>query len=84
MGCSDYDLKFFQFATIARALWTNRNKMAIEKKFLLQFTIAKLEGGVLLHDQDRKKMETTREVVRRWMQEFLYTRSQQPREDPFI
>ena len=40
MGCSDYDLKFFQFATIAWALWTNRNKMAIEKKFLLQQLIS--------------------------------------------
>jgi hypothetical protein len=31
----DFDVKLFQFAVIAWALWTNRNKTSIEKKIPL-------------------------------------------------
>jgi len=33
LRCKDYDLKLFHFSMVAWALWTNRNKMMIEKIF---------------------------------------------------
>jgi hypothetical protein len=34
LGCVDYDLKLFQFAIVAWALWVCRNKMNTEKNLL--------------------------------------------------
>jgi len=74
LRCQDYHLKLFQFAIVAWALWTNRNKMAIEHKFpasltdvlhKIDFFSQKWRG--LLPEKDRPGLETTRSSLMEWV-----------------
>ncbi|KAG2626385.1 hypothetical protein PVAP13_3KG351527 [Panicum virgatum] len=66
LGCSDFDLKLFQFAIVAWSLWVCRNKMRMEGKFP--------KWEILLCDEDRRKLGECRDCVASWTRNFSQKR----------
>jgi len=70
-------LVMFIFAGFSWALWTTRNKMAIEHKFpkspsdIMYLALSYLQKwAVLLKEEDREHMEAVRRVIMDWMKMF--------------
>jgi len=86
LRCKDYDLKLFHFSMVAWALWTNRNKMMIEKIFptspidvLYKSDLFFLQKWrILLCKADRGKLEVTRERRKTWVSDFVEFRCSRP------
>ena len=70
-------LIMFTFAGLSWALWTTRNKMAIEHKFskspsdIMYLALSYLQKwAVLLKEEDRERMEAVRSAIMNWMKMF--------------
>ena len=70
-------LIIFFFAGFAWALWTTRNKMAIEKSFVktptdvIYVAISLLQRwSVLLKEKDRERVSQASEAILRWLKNF--------------
>ncbi|KAG2612837.1 hypothetical protein PVAP13_4KG309910 [Panicum virgatum] len=81
LRCKDYDLKLFHFSMVAWALWTNRNKMMIEKIFP---TSPIDKWRILLREDDKGKLEVTRERLKMWVSNFVEFRRSRPPVDEFV
>ena len=91
LGCSDYRLKLFQFGVVAWAIWVNRNKMTIEKTFptspidvLYKSDVFMQQWRILLRDDDRQKLETYRNLSKRWLKNFSNKARHRIAEDIFL
>jgi hypothetical protein len=90
LGCTEYNLKLFNFTIVAWALWLTRNKSRIQNIFprspasiihKIHSLLQKWE--ILLRPPDGGKTEGLREQVISWLKNFEESRSQ-PDEDIWI
>jgi len=70
-------LVIFLFAGFAWALWTTRNKMAIEKSFIktptdvIYVAVSLLQRwSVLLKEKDKERVSQALEAILRWLKNF--------------
>jgi hypothetical protein len=81
----------FHFAIVAWGLWTNRNKFTIEHKFpsslidvLYKIDMFLQKWGILVREDDRKKMEATKRQMGEWVQDFTSEARQQDFDEAFL
>ena len=91
LGCKDYNAKLFLLTMVTWALWTSRNKRAIEGLFprypadLLFKTNALLQKWrVLQRDSVQIKITEWAGQVRRWMETIQEEIGRRPAEDLFL
>jgi len=91
MGCKNYNAKLFLLTIVLWALWTSRNKRAIEGKFptspseLLFKTNAFLQRWMaLLRERDKVKIMEWCGAMRGRTESFLMELKRRPPENPFM
>ena len=91
LGCRDYNLKLFLFASVLWGLWTTRNKRAIEGKFprsptdvLFKIHAFLQRWRVRLRSEDQDKLANLEGQVRSWTEEFLLQLRGRPPDEDFL